>query len=102
MIVTFSSKAHHDVIMFDIIARRLIEMMGRRGEFPGALAPEDIGEARARLIENLQTQSEEQVDASVDADEQSEPLVSLRTRAVPLIELLDKAQAEGAHVMWDT
>lgn len=90
--------------MFGDVAIRLLKLMGHSGAVPSAILPDDIPAALERLRAGLATAenagSEE--DSSVDDDERDEPAVDLRTRAFPLIELLEAAAREQTPVSWES
>lgn len=103
MLVTFTCKAYADITMFGDVAQRLLKMMGRSGDVPGAILAEDVPAAleclkKAIEAEKAAEMSERAADAGEDADEQT---VSLPNRAIPLIELLAAAARANCHVMWD-
>lgn len=99
MLITFRSKAHADITMFGEVAVRLLNMMGHSGTVPGALLPEDIPAAVARLKAALAQLATSDAAARDDGDE--EPVVSLAQRAAPLLQLLEAAARDGVEVMWD-
>ncbi len=101
MLVTFSCSASADITMFGDVAVRLLRLMGHSGTVPGAILAEDVQAALEHLL--IAIQSEQQFsgpDPSED-DEDSEPVVSLSHRALPLIELLEAAVKAKCNVMWD-
>jgi hypothetical protein len=91
--------------MFGGLAVKLLKLMGRSGKVPGAIMPEDIPAALQQLKAALseygtqipQDRNEEQKEPEKFIDEP----VSLPTRAVPLIELLERSLAEDVGVMWE-
>jgi len=91
--------------MFGDVAVKLLKLMGRSGNVPGAIMPEDIPAALQQLktalseygAETTQESTKEQEDSKEFIDEP----VSLPTRAVPLIELLESSLAEDVGVMWE-
>jgi hypothetical protein len=97
MLVTFSCPAYADITMFGDVAVRLLRLMGHSGTVPGALLAEDVGAALQRLEAGIATWEEE---VPSQAAEEDEPRVSLRTRALPLIEVLRAADKEKVDVMW--
>lgn len=99
MLVTFRCKAYANITMFGDVAVRLLKLMGHSGTVPGALLPEDIPAALARLKAALA--KAEQGAPAVPADE-DEPPVSLSHRALPLIDLLEAAARQQTQVMWDS
>jgi len=107
MLVTFRTKAHANITMFGDVAATLIKLMGHSGAIPGALMPEDIPAALARLKAAVEEHANEplgpdQSGAKTSARNDNEgQYVSLAHRALPLIELLTAAAADGEHVMWD-
>lgn len=116
MLVTFRSTATESITMFSDVAQALLKHMGASGKVPGALNPEDVPGALARLeraIEGLRQQEHAPTaappaanedwseDTDSDDDEEKEPPVGLPTRAVPLISLLKRAAAANAEVMWE-
>ena len=101
MLVTFTTSAYANITMFGDVALHLLKLMGHSATVPGALLAVDIPPALQRL------------EAAVEADKQSaEPeqsgageddeAVSLRHRALPLIELLKAAVKANSNVMWDS
>ena len=101
MLVTFTTSAYANITMFGDVALHLLKLMGHSATLPGALLAVDIPPALQRL------------EAAVEADKQSaEPeqsgageddeAVSLRHRALPLIELLKAAVKANSNVMWDS
>ncbi len=66
---------------------------------PGAIVARDV----ARALKNLHSSLESELDITppaVDNDD-DQPAVSLRTRAIPLIELLQSAVKDDNDVMWE-
>jgi hypothetical protein len=102
MLVTFSSPAHGDITMFGDVAARLLQLMGHGGAVPGALPAEEVQAALGRLEAAVAAQPRTPApQADADDEDDEEPGVSLRHRALPLIDLLRAAASEGKHVMWD-
>jgi hypothetical protein len=103
MLVKFTCEAYSDITMFGEVAKRLLALMGHSGTIPGAILAEDVPAALERLRSGIE--SEEAAPASDAAahqsdDESHEPAVSLKHRAMPLVELLAAAAAQHCHVMW--
>ena len=104
MLVTFTSKAYPDITMFGEAALHLIKMMGHSGVVPSAIMAEDVPAALERLRNAIQSDSSVPTPAkSSDAQdkESHEQSVSLKNRALPLIELLSAAAKEKCDVMWE-
>ena len=103
MLVTFKTDAHADILMFGDVALTLLQLMGQSGRVPGALLAADIPAALARR----RTAMAEHPDANLDptpqggGDEDRGRHVSLAHRALPLIDLLTTAAAQGKNVIWE-
>jgi hypothetical protein len=103
MLVKFSSTATGSITMFGDIATQLIKMLGATGKVPGAMSAEDLPAAIAQLKAQLAQQAS--VDGEVqddDEEDKSKQLISLSSRAMPLIDLLQRASDKQAPVMWET
>jgi hypothetical protein len=105
MLVTFESKVGR-LTMFGDIAVQLIRMFGQgRGTVPSALLAEDIPEALANLKRGLKAIDETDAGTAPqednEDDKENKALVSLRTRAFPLIKLLEDSAKHKCDVMWD-
>jgi hypothetical protein len=105
MLITFETEAYASITMFGDVAVALIKLMGHSGTVPGALLAEDVPKA----LERLKAAVSANPDATLDPDsggsaedEEDRPHVSLAHRALPLIELLSAAAADGKNVMWDS
>jgi len=98
MLVRFRSDAG-DMIMFGDVAVALLRMMGQSGSIPGAILAADIPAALARLQSAVAAQPESPRAAT--EDERGEPPVSIRQRAFPLIELLQRAAKRNADIIWE-
>ena len=86
--------------MFGDIGQRLLEMMAFGTSVPGAIDAVDVPQALANLRAALaQIPAEEAPEADHDDDDQ--PAVSLQTRALPLLDLLQAAVNDGEYVSWD-
>ncbi len=105
MLVTFRTSASGDITMFGDPAVKLLRLMGHSGTVPSAMNPEDIPEALEKLGKALAEMATEPVvtkDEELEStDNFSDEPVSLRNRALPLIELFEAAAAEDVPVLWD-
>lgn len=103
MLVTFTCKAYADITMFGDAAKRLLTMMGHSGTVPSAIMAEGVPAALNRLKSAIEAEKAVPTpELSMDArnDESNQQAVSLKTRALPLIELLTAAAKENCDVMW--
>jgi len=100
MLVRFDSKAG-GFSMFGDVAVTLLKMMGHSGTVPGAILAPDIPPALKKLKAGVAATPESPVEQSSGDRDDKEPPVSLRQRAFPLIELLERAARDGCDVLWD-
>ncbi len=101
MLITFHSKDYYPITMFGDVALQLIEKMGVTPKVPGAIYAEDVPQALWQLqqaLEDIPQADEAVVAAQADAPEAS---ISLRKRAVPLLEMLKGAAKAQHNVSWD-
>jgi hypothetical protein len=98
MLVKFDSRVG-GFTMFGEVAVQLLKMMGHSGTVPSALLAQDIPRARARLEGALAASPAASTEAG--EDENGQPKVSLRQRAHPLLDLLERAAKADCDVLWD-
>ncbi len=99
MLITFKTKSYANITMFGDVATKMLEMMGYGTSVPGAIVSADVAQALGNLLSGLESVMEV-VEPAGDADD-DQPAVSLHTRAVPLIELLQSAIDDENHVRWE-
>ncbi len=97
MLVTFTTKAYADITMFGDVALTMLKMMGHSITVPGAILAADVPAALSRLTAAIEAEKDSPPVQDADADE---PAVSVRNRALPLINLLAAAAKAEANVMW--
>ena len=105
MIVKFSTRSGA-LTMHGDAAVALLKAMGHSGTVPGAILAADLPAALARLRQVLDEQAEappppapESTDE--DEDREREPPVTLRMRALPLIDMIETAIAANSDLMWE-
>lgn len=102
MLVTFTCNAYENITYFGDIAARLLTLMGHSGTIPGAIKAEHIGEALKRLQAGIE-RSVTKVSSPQSNDEQdNEPDISLKNRAIPLINMLKAAKKENCDLLWSS
>jgi|SRR5262252_4636292 hypothetical protein len=101
MLVRFDSQVG-SFTMFGDVAVELIKMMGHSGTVPSAILARDIPRALERLEAALAAAPAVPPPSSEQKeDDDGRPKVSLRQRAYPLIELLQRASKADRDVLWD-
>ncbi|STY30292.1 Domain of uncharacterised function (DUF1840) [Legionella wadsworthii] len=96
MLITFHTDAYEDITYFADVAKRLLTLMGHSGTIPGAIKSENLPDALEKLQMGL---SKEKKVPENDEDDDSD--ISLKKRAVPLIQLLQSAIKKNKDVLWD-
>lgn len=100
MLIKFDSEVGSFTMAGDI-AVQLLKAMGHSGTVPSAILPGDIPGALVRLKSAVDASPRAPTESSTsDGKNKTEVQVSLRQRAFPLIDLLTRAAAKGAEVMW--
>lgn len=98
MLIKFESKKVAPFIMQSQVAKQLLSMAKLSGETEGSISGAAILEAIANLEKSLSEQAAVEQEAEDGEDEQE--FVSLKSRAVPLLEMLLHAQQIDGYVMW--
>ena len=107
MLVRFHSEASGSVTMFGDIAKELLHLMGTSGMVPGALQARDVPQALDRLRQAMESAEGDRIPqppkpSGKGAEEDDDVAkVKLRTRAYPLLELLETAAADECSVVWE-
>jgi hypothetical protein len=100
MLVKFKSDVG-TLTMFGDVAVPLLKLMGHSGTVPSAILPGDIPAAVARLKDAVAARPDTASPAAEKAaDPDKEIPVSLKQRAFPLIELLERAAERECEVVW--
>jgi hypothetical protein len=110
MLITFRSKAGSSITMFGDQALKMLEMMGASGRVPGAFGASDVPAALRSLQAGIQAHVERGAtpappalneDRAEDEEPGQAPAVSLAVRAAPLVDLLQRAVAANAELLWE-
>ena len=108
MLITFKSTASNDVLMFDTAAKDFLRCIGKApDETTGIITvdqlPAAIDSVRAAIAAD-KTQPPTAADPAekevAGADDEHDERVGFGVRAVPMLELMERALAEGAPVVW--
>ena len=110
MIVKFSTSIGQ-LSMHGDAAVALLKGMGHSGTVPGAILAADLPDALAQLQRMLETagdstgapplppaQSKEEEE---EQEREREPVITLKTRAVPLLDMIRTAIARNSDLMWE-
>ncbi|MDR5171170.1 DUF1840 domain-containing protein [Methylobacillus flagellatus] len=99
MLVTFSTARYSDIMLFGDVAKQLLQLMGHSGTIPGAILAADVPRALQHLQQGLEGAAAPDNPESPDTEDEAVH-VSLKKRALPLIELLQSAIQNQSDVMW--
>lgn len=100
----FKSKPSADLLMTQGVGDQILRIIGKRPAAQGIIEAAALPAAIAAL-ERAVTVAEANPDTAVDASGQAADVpaydkISLRQRAWPFVEMMKRAQAEGADVVW--
>lgn len=98
MIVTFSTARYSDIMLFGDIAKQMLHLMGHSGTIPGAILAADVPAALQRLQQGITGAAA--APAADDAETGQPTHIDMKTRALPLVELLESAVSNNSDVMW--
>lgn len=105
MLVTFKTNTYSNITLFGSVALTFLRIMGHSGTVPGSISAANVPAALRRLSKAIErdqiTQPATPVTINGDDDDEEEPMVSLRNRALPLIALLSAAAASDSEIMWE-
>ncbi|HMN21357.1 MAG TPA: DUF1840 domain-containing protein [Ottowia sp.] len=106
MLYKFKSQATGDVVMLQPNAEELLKIIGKSAGPTGIITVEQCGPAIAALRAEIQRREahpeqhgQADQDPSQDPADHEDP-VTLRRRAAPFIELLERSSAAGKDVVW--
>lgn len=108
MLITFKSTASNDVLMFDTAAKDFLRCIGKApDEAAGIITvdqlPAAIDSVRAAIAADKSTPRTATANAGAagaSADDEHEERVGFSQRALPMLELMERALAERAPVVW--
>lgn len=103
MLIRFTSDVAGPFIMLGDNALPLLRLMGMSGSEQGAVSGEDLRQALQRLQTGLQRTADvaDGPTPTGEEHEQDEAVpVSLLRRALPLLEMLQRAVRDDGYVMW--
>ncbi|MES2126108.1 MAG: DUF1840 domain-containing protein [Pseudomonadota bacterium] len=112
MLITFTSKAAAEVMMYKEHAQRILDLLGKdpaRGVITAAEAPQAVQLLEKEIAESRAHNPSDAVrrdihahhgDAGDDPDHEGMENVSFATRAYPLLEMLRAAKNGGYDVLW--
>lgn len=104
--ITFRSDAAADIMMFDDVAKRMMELIGREFSARGIVTVEQLPEAIARLRAAIAEDHARHAGEHEPPETEDAPgggqraYVGLAQRVVPLVEMFEYSLKAGKPVMW--
>ena len=98
--IVFRSEVGPDVMMFDEVAQRMMELMAKDKAGRGVVTVEQMPEIVARLRAAVARDKASHHGRQDDEGDAVDVPVGLAQRALPLIELLEISLARGKPVTW--
>jgi len=109
MLYKFKSKVCSDVIMLEANGRQILQIWGKFDEgapAKGILLPADMPAAKAALEAAIATEEAQRAQAALDAQAHGEDTriggISLRQRAMPLLDMLQRSLKAQKEIVWGT
>lgn len=99
MLYKFKSDAGGDVIMLEATGRQVLEIIGKGSDAKGILLPGQMAAAQA-AIEAAIALEEAAGATAQDNDPQAAKRISLRTRAWPLVTLMERSLKAEVPITW--
>ena len=89
--------------MFDKDAAFMLKVMKTSGNIPGALHSEDVVNALAALEERLQLENNNDngTEDTENSAQKNDDYVGINTKALPLIELMQRSIDKNEKLLWD-
>lgn len=112
MLITFTSKAAAEVLMYKEHAKRILDLLHKdieRGVITAAETANAVEILEGEIAESRRHAASEDVERDIhahhnedrdDSDHEAMEMVSFSTRAYPLLEMLRAAKAGGHDVLW--
>ena len=100
--IVFRSEVGPDIMMFDEVAHRMMEIMDKEKSGRGVVTVEQMPAAIARLRAAVaEDKAMHRGEKSGDSDEnEAAPRIGFAQRALPLIELLEISLAKKKPMLW--
>lgn len=106
MLYKFKSKVSGDLLMLGSDVQRILSIIGKDAGPVGIILPAQMGAAVGALEKAIEEEMvpgpPAQARASDDADAREAEVVTLRQRAVPFIEMLQRCEREHAEIVWES
>lgn len=100
----FKSRETGDLVMLQQHGQRMLEILGKRLSGPGIIQPGEMDAAVQKIraavaADDAARQKEKAEEDGHHDDAQTDP-VSLRMRAAPFIEMLERCEKANVEIVW--
>jgi hypothetical protein len=109
MLYKFKSKVSADIIMLEPNGRQILQIWGKFEEgapAKGILLPEDMPAAKAALEAAIAQEEAQRAQAALEAQARGEDTqvagISLRQRAMPVLDMLQRSLKAQKEIVWGT
>ena len=109
MLYKFKSKVTSDVIMLEPNGRQILQIWGKWEDgapAKGILLPEDMPAAKAALEAAIAQEEAQRAQAALEAQARGEDTqvagISLRQRAMPLLDMMQRSLKAQKEIVWGT
>jgi hypothetical protein len=99
MLYKFKSDAGGDVIMLEATGRQILDVIGKELDAKGILLPGQMATAKA-AVEAAVARDEASGAASDELPDPASKRISLRTRAWPLVTLIERSMKADVPITW--
>ena len=105
MLYKFKSKATGDVIMLEPQGKHILQIIGKSPQAKGIIEPDQMLAAIDALQAAVAREEAARAQAVAQAQAEGEPPprfegIALRQRVVPFIDMLHRAHAQDADIVW--
>jgi Domain of unknown function (DUF1840) len=105
MLYKFKSSAAGDLIMLEPNGRRVLQIIGKDAVATGIILPEQMVAAQRAIQQTVEEEEAQQQAAIAQAKAKGEvppsfEAISLRKRAWPLLEMMQRCAKENAPITW--
>jgi hypothetical protein len=106
MLYKFKSKAAGDVIMLEASGRRILDIIGKEPSPQGIILPEQMPAAISALQKAIAQEAVDQKAQNKPAEDEGEnhpqasDAVSLKQRAKPFLDMLERCLRARAEIVW--
>jgi Domain of unknown function (DUF1840) len=100
MIYEFKSRATGSLVMTSEVAEALLHIIGKQKGPQGVIVPDAMPAAMEALNKAIALQKNSDTGGDKAEDDDGHPKISLAQRALPFIEMMQRAHSAGKEITW--